>query len=101
MALLSALFWVIEGKPAYIALNTKPQFHCGLKSFLNVTVIILWLFNVISQSKFLIIDVFCTVSITWLFGLGGVIGTAMGLSISNVISIALLIAKLKENKLPD
>jgi len=108
MATLSAVFWGIEAGPLIKAWknNKRPAWFnkssnvpvirellviAGL--VINIFIFIIHLINsmsVLNKGIYLFIDVGCTFALAGMFGLGGVIGTAMGLSISNVISIFIL-----------
>src|SRR5574343_1660737 len=98
LAAVTSMFWVLEGRDAYKAFNTQPEWKKGLKAVFNISIATKWILNMISQSKWLIINIICTVLIVKIFSLGGLIGTCMGFMISNVISLSLLIARLKERK---
>jgi hypothetical protein len=85
MGILSAIFWWIELQPFINAARFIP---CN-----SLTDKLLFFFRFIGMSNKalpFLIDIIATVGLSLLFGLGGVIGTAMGLTISNVISIGIL-----------
>jgi len=98
LATLTATFWVLEAKPAYKAAQNPPKWKTGIAALLNLFIAIGFTWAILKCSKFLIIDVSCTILIVAVFNLGGLIGTTMGFAISNVISIALAIARTKEKK---
>ena len=85
MAVLSAIFWLIEIQPFIKAVKTIPG-NSGMDKFLFFFRFI----GKINHALPFIIDIVATVALSMLFGLGGVIGTAMGLTISNVISVGIL-----------
>lgn len=103
MAGLSMVFWVIEAGPAWrkahefspIKWNKTPVIKYIVNLFICIE-IIPRIFQVIGESYFLIIDVTVTVLLTVLFGLGGNTGAAMGMTMSDVLSITLLIAMAKK-----
>lgn len=99
LATLTATFWVMEAIPAYHAMNKQPKWHKGIKAIMNPFICISWLSSVAFTSKYLIVDIICTLIVVNIFGLGGLIGTTMGFAISNVISFALFIARIKERKI--
>lgn len=95
MAILSAVFWVIEAKPIFVASkNTRWSTIPILCIFINLFKAL----ALLPKGGYLIADVVSTVSITMIFGLGGLIGTTMALAISNVISIALLTSMFKKKE---
>ena len=99
MAIMSGVFWVIECRPAYAVMSTiRPQWNKipVLSLIINPFILMGYVFKVMGPAKFFIIDFTATVVLAGIFSLGGVVGTTMGLSISNVISVALLIAMNKK-----
>jgi hypothetical protein len=85
MAVLSAIFWLIEIQPFIRECKTIPG-NTGIDKFL-------YFFRFCGKLNWalpFIIDMIATVGLSVLFGLGGVTGTAMGLTISNVISVGIL-----------
>lgn len=93
MALLSGFFWVMEAQPVIRALKSVPTYGFWNK--------MLFPFRVLLCLRFigpLALDILATSilvsgcyigGITIGFQMGGVMGTAMGLTISNVISLAI------------
>lgn len=105
LAGITATFWVVEAAPVYNALTSikQPKWKEKgiLAAFINFFYAICYVLSfiqILKHGKSLIIDVICTVAIVSTFSFGGLIGTAMGFMISNIISTALLIAKIKEKK---
>jgi hypothetical protein len=85
MAVLSAIFWVIEIKPFVDRVKSLETTSFGQK----FTFFFRFIACLPTALPFLC-DIGATIGICMLFGLGGVIGTAMGLTISNVISVFIL-----------
>lgn len=83
-AALSMFFWVLEGRFGFLAVKDIPHERFGDW--------MLYLPRFIVQTPkfiYLIIDVGATVMLVSMFDMGGMIGTAMGLTMSDVLSIAL------------
>lgn len=89
--LLSALFWVIECLPTYRYLHSMPPTKNPFKMVYR-------LFNSIAISRWFLIDFGSTVFLAGVFSLGGIIGTAMGLAMSDVISVAVLIGMARSHR---
>ena len=85
MGVLSAIFWWIEAQPFVSAVKELRTDTFGEK--------FTYFFRFLGQlpkAMPLLIDLGATIGLAYLFGLGGVVGTALGLTISNVLSIAIL-----------
>jgi len=88
MAFLSAIFWCIEALPYVkaIKLLKKPSNNPFSQTIHAFKVIA-------SLPKIwpLGLDIFCTVWLAGAFGFSGMIGSVIGLSVSNVISVFIMI----------
>ena len=102
MAGVSMMFWIMEGHPiAQCVKKMSPIQWCTTP----IIKFIIWpfqslemiprAFKIIAVSKFLFIDVGCTILLTVLFGLGGNTGAAMGMTMSNVLSVYLVVMMKK------
>lgn len=98
MALLSALFWCLEFLPF---VRTVKQLQKPRDSKNPITVAIDSLTYIVGFIKAIIqlwplaLDILCTVWLAGAFGFSGMIGGIIGLSISNVISVFLLVISKK------
>lgn len=99
MSIISATFWVAEVAPLWKHIQNLPKrkwrrniWGLIINPFIAIGYII-DLLMAIPKGFYFYVDVAATVTLTGIFGLGGVIGTAMGLTISNVFSVALWQAK--------
>jgi len=86
MALLSGIFWVIEATAGAKAVKAIPTYSFGDKMMYPLRFI-----GVLPKFIPLAIDLGATLWLVGGFSLGGIIGAAMGLSISNVISVFLIV----------
>ena len=85
MALLSGVAWCFEAAPGFIAIKNIPVYSWHDRMSYPFRFI-----GTLPKFIPLIIDLTATIWLVGAFGLGGVIGAAMGLTISNVISGFLL-----------
>lgn len=81
MALLSGIAWVTEATAGFIAIRDIPTYTWSDRMCYPVRFI-----GALPKFIPLAIDLTATIWLVGAFGLGGVIGAAMGLTISNVIS---------------
>jgi len=84
MALLSAYMWCLEAK--YGAITIKGIPHGGLK---DNCLFIFRLIGHLPKFVYLAVDIGATIFLVAQFSLGGMVGAAMGLTMSNVISVFL------------
>lgn len=99
MAVLSAIFWCLEAMPCVKALralkkpeNSKNPFKIMAESIQYIVGFI----RALTQLWPLALDVICTIWLSGSFGFSGMVGGIIGLSISNVISVFLIIISKKE-----
>ena len=98
MSVASAIFWCIEFLPfvkAVKALKRPSQSKNPITVSVESMQYIVGFIGAIIQIWPLAIDIVCTVWLTGAFGFTGMIGGVIGLTISNVISIYLLIISRK------
>jgi hypothetical protein len=101
MALASAGFWCLEAMPTVRALKALQP---PKQSKNPITVIseslryVVGFISAISKLWPLGIDILCTIWLSGAFGFSGMIGGIIGLSISNVISVFLIIISKQSPK---
>ena len=92
MAALSMIAWCFEASPFFDTLkrindarahSRIPKWAQSLKDSVEVI-------GALSRLSPLILDVAVTLALTWVFGLSGLFGTMMGLTMSNVLSCVIL-----------
>lgn len=88
MAALSAGFWCLEAYPGAKAIQTIPTF-----TFMDKLMFLLRFIGIIPKFIPLAIDLSVTIWLTSMFAMGGV--WTIGLTISNVISIFLIVMSKK------
>jgi hypothetical protein len=93
MAILSAIFWWVEAQPWVNALKAIKSRSVFDKILYPVAFI-----KVLPLGIPLFVDIIATGLLAYTFGLNGVIGGAMGLSMSNVISVGILWNIYRKNK---
>ena len=87
MSALSALFWCIEAMPFFKAVKVNSK-RRGLLRALRQTV---GTITAIPKLIPLALDIGCTVWLAGVFSLGGLFGTMIGITMSNVFSVFILL----------
>ena len=99
MACLSAVFWCIEALPFVRAMKRLPRPRDS-KNPMTIAIdsmrYIVGFISAVTKLWPLVIDIIVTVWLTGAFGFSGMIGGVIGVSISNVISVFLLIISRKK-----
>jgi len=101
MAVLTCLFWYLELRPflsRIISPNPESKGFWGALQYIGVMLTNIGLF--LRFGTAFIIDVAITIMISGILGLStGVIGATVALSLSNAISVLILISQLKQRSL--
>ena len=99
MAIASAVFWCLEFLPfvnAVKALKKPSDSRNPLKVAQESTAYVVGFIGALITLWPLALDILCTVWLSGAFGFSGMIGGVIGLSISNVISVFLIVISKKK-----
>lgn len=99
MAIASAIFWCLEFLPfvnAVKSLKPPSQSTNPIKVSMESARYICSFIGAVTKLWCLALDVLCTVWLTGSFGFTGMIGGVIGITISNVISIFLIIIQRRK-----
>ena len=91
MSVISAVFWIVEAREFFGAMKTVKR-PTSKNPFILAFQCTRWLAGFIYHLPKvwkLVVDVLLTIFLTTGFGFGGLIGSIIGLTVSNVISVAL------------
>ncbi len=94
MAVLSAVFWCIEGAPVLREIKRVRSREAPanpLRAGTHSMCVVSGMVRALFKGWPLAVDIFVTVWLTGAFGMTGLMGSIIGLSVSNVISVFLLL----------
>jgi len=99
-AALTAVFWGFETKPFIMAIKTLPPVDATntWPKIKQVFGLVCGFIKAIPRALPVIVDLGATLFLVGAFGMGGVIGAAMGMMVSNVISGFILYAQYSKPK---
>jgi hypothetical protein len=92
MAILSAVFWIIESMPFVkeVRMIKVPDSSNPIALFFQCSVYVCAFVKRVPLLWRLFVDIAATILLTGAFGFSGMIGSIIGLSVSNVISVYLV-----------
>ena len=94
MAVIASIFWGIEALPMVHKMRTIPRLDTSrnmmVQTYQSIVIIVSFI-NALRCAWPLILDFACTALLCWMFGFGGMVGGVIGLTMSNVISIFILV----------